>query len=1169
MHYLNAVRRSRLARAGAGLTLATLAGAPFSYAQVQAGLGAFSGSVQDATKAAIPNAKVSLDNPSLGLHREVTANSAGEYAFPGLTVVGGYTISVSAPGFTKAVLKNLSTSVGTVTTEDVTLRVGDQGETIEVQGTSSEQVQVDTSAVSQLIDSTVWQDSPLSVRNQNTFVGLTAGAAPDDAGTGRGFAVNGARTGTGNFMVNGFDNNDQGQGGAANGGGAVTQISPDAIQEYRVISSVPPAEYGRAGGFVTDTVLKSGTNQWHGSAFEYNRLQALAQNNWFSNRDGLRDHLVRNQFGGSFGGPIKKDKTFFYASVEFQRQRQGNGTTYTGITQDFFNFVKSGAYERFMEGTAQQNTTVRSDGTVGTGFCPQYLGRTCPGAFASVATLGPVFTKNYTATPNEFPFGTTNLSDEPTDLLLGGTTYLPVNIYGQGTIVQTEQLNQNRGTFKLDHKLTEKDQLSFTYMADLDRDSLNAGGGDAFPGPAYAQVGGAQLFGARWTHTFTPNLLNDFRAGYLRHVSNFAGIGPAGVASTLTADSIGTGFGATAGFPQYFTENQFSYEDAVTYTVGHHTAKAGFRFVRTRNGSSFYNDVNGTMYFWGAAGMLTDGLNETAGINLDPDFASSGSLYYASGSLDPTTNSAPDPYRGYRANEFSAYVEDDWKATNRLTINYGVRWEYFGPPHNFRAGVDSNVYFGTDTSLRSGLNGFAPNVPLLLATQGATFQYAQSNGRSTIWDRDVNNIGPRLGFSYDALGNGKFVIRGGYGIGYDRLYNNVYENIRFNGPRFVDNTYGVGAGNGVINEALRQQIVQSPFVGNVALSVAGASPVPRHVDQHLKTAYYEQIHFGVETGFGHGYVAEANYIGTLGRQLVGLENINTFEGRTACSGAANQARCAALGITAFGTARPNPRFGNDNFRTNGFSSNYNAAQASLRKGFQNGLQATLNYTYSKALDQISDVFTIKGGATGIPTPYNPRNNYGPADFDTRHLAVFTVNYQTVSKSHPLLLGGWGLSPIFSAHSGTPINVYNSNSSYDPNKDGTLGVERAVYVGGGKPINSLMHNNSPAGTGAKNTGVIRAGAWVNATCPANVNGGLFCDVLGRNSLTGLRQYNLDAALSKHLRFAERYGITVQAAFFDVDGHVKWSNPSGDLNSTSFGNSNAATGREGQLSARFDF
>jgi len=575
-------------------------------AQVEAGLGALSGVVTDSTKATVAGAKVVLANPSIGYHKETTTNSEGAYSFSPLTVVGGYTVTVTAKGFSIGEVKNITTSVGTVITQNLTLTPGSEAQTIEVEAGSIEQVQVDTSSVSELIDNTIFADSPLSVRNQNSFVGLVAGAAPDTAGTGRGYAVNGARTGAGNFLLDGFDNNDQGLGGGA-AGGAVTTISPDAIEEYRVITSVPDAEYGRAGGFTTDTVLKSGTNHWHGSAFEYNRIQALAQNSWFSNFNGLRDHLVRNQFGGSIGGPIYKDKTFFYATLELQRRVNANPASFTGITQDFYNFVKSGAYEAWMEGTAQQNTGVNpeapTDGSVGIGFCPQFLGTTCPGKFASVKTLGPVFVGNYAATPGEFPFATANFTNEPTDLLLDAyqASFLPVNIYGTGNIISAETYKQNRGTMKIDHRLTNRDQLSFAYSLDPDNDIVSTGGGDSFPGPAELNYGGAQIFGATWDHTFSPSLLNIFKAGYLRHVRNFAATGPQGTASTLSADSITTGFGKSDGFPQLFTENQFSYEDSLSWNKGKHALKGGFRFARTRNGSSFYNDVNGTYYYWGSA----------------------------------------------------------------------------------------------------------------------------------------------------------------------------------------------------------------------------------------------------------------------------------------------------------------------------------------------------------------------------------------------------------------------------------------------------------------------------------------------------------------------------------------------------------------------------------------
>ncbi len=1182
-----------------GLLLAFTIGTSPAMAQVEAGRGAVAGIVEDATKSVVPGATVTLANPSIGYTKTVTSDSEGHYEFGSLTVAAGYSITVTAPGFSTGKVANFPTSVGTVITENVSLSAGSANTTVEVQGGTIEQVQVDDSQVSQVIDAQVFTQSPLGVRDTNSFVGLTTGAASDAANTGRGFAVNGARTGTGNFLLEGFDNNDQGLGGGANpfASGAVVSISPDAVQEYRVISSVANAEYGRAGGFTTDTVLRSGTNKLHGSLFEYNRIQALAQNGFFSKRSGLQDHLVYNQFGGSVGGPIYKDKTFFFASVELFRSRSGNPATFTGITQDYYNFVTSGQYEQWMEGTAFQNFTPITDpntgGTIdGEGFCPTYLGRTCPGAFADTAKLGPTFQKLYAAHPEQFPFGTRNFTNIPTDLFIGDTVYTPVNIYGVGSVTQTTVDNRGRGSLKIDHRLSSKDQLAFTYAVEEDGSTFNNGGGSSFPGPSELDFGGAQIFGARYTRAFTPRLLNDFRAGYLRHVRNFIGGETDNAPDIFTADSLSTGFGNSNALPQPFTENQFSYEDAVTYTFGHHTTKGGFRFVRTRNGSSFFNDVHGLVAPWGANGLLSDGLNEQDAERLLDGgttggyHSAYGTLYAASGSIDPSTGLPPDPYRGYRANEFNVYIQDDWKVTPKLVINYGLRWDYFGPPHNFRGGVDSNVYFGNATTVATA-NPFAPGGTLYLGEQSGGFRcvgftgcgnpalagtagYAGPSNTSTIWDRDTNNFGPRFGFSYDTTGNGKFVVRGGFGIAYDRLYNNVYENIRFNAPRFVDNTTGYGEGQAGISEALRPLLVQVPFTGNSSIPTGAA--VPRHVDQNLKTAYYEQMHFGFETNILKGYVIETNYIGNLGRQLVGLENANTFEGRVACSTAAQKVACAAAGLTAaqMSTARPNSTFGNDNFRTNGFSSNYNAGQVSLRKGYAHGFQLNANYTYSKALDEISDVFTIKSGGTGIPTPYNPSHNYGPADFDVRHQANFTVNYTTQSATHKYLLAGWSLSPIFQMHSGTPIYVGDTNSTYDPNKDNVLGVERAVYKGTGNIKNSINHSVSPAGNGTKGTGYITSGSWGPYTCPKTVNAGLFCEVPGdRNQLYGLRQYNLDAQISKRIPLSDRFNVLLQAAFFDVDGHPEFSNPVGDVNSANFGESTGAGTRDGQLSARIEF
>ena len=293
----------------------------------QGGVGQLTGQVTDTTGAVVSGIQVKLINSATGETRTAVTTAAGTYNFPALPIVGTYTLEVAAKGFKTVKVQNIVATVGQITTRDVKLEIGTATEEVPVEA-GAQLVQTQDSALSQDIDRRVWQDMPLEDRSQNEFIGLVAGAEPAAnamLGTDRGAAVNGTRSGTGNYMVDGFDNNDQGLGGAGSigtgPGGANTTISPDAIQEYRVIDNVPPAEYGKAGGFVTDTVLKSGTNQWHGSLFEYTRIQALAANSFFSNYSGEQDHLIRNQFGGSIGGPIIKDKTFFFFTTEAQRLR--------------------------------------------------------------------------------------------------------------------------------------------------------------------------------------------------------------------------------------------------------------------------------------------------------------------------------------------------------------------------------------------------------------------------------------------------------------------------------------------------------------------------------------------------------------------------------------------------------------------------------------------------------------------------------------------------------------------------------------------------------------------------------------------------------------------------------------------------------------------------------
>jgi len=1164
----------------------------------QGGTGELTGLVTDPTGAVIANAQVTLTNTATGETRTTVTTAAGTYRFPALPVVGTYTLETSPKGFKGAKVANIIVSVGTIVNQDIKLELGASSEEVTVEA-GIQQVQTQESSLSQLVDRRVWQQMPLETRDQNSFVTLTAGAVQGNVavnsingGTDRGAAVNGSRSGTGNYLVEGFDNNDVGLGGGgsigAATGGANTTISPDAIQEYRVINHNFAAEYGQAGGFVTDTVLKSGTNSWHGSLFEYNRVQALAANSFFSNRAGIKDSLVRNQFGGSVGGPIIKDKTFFYFTTEFHRLRTASPLSGNVLTSDFLNFVNTGGLQAWSEGSAPYDHPSTNPNGFITGPCRAFTataanpdGTPCPGVFASSATLGPIFTGKLQ--PQGVPVCTaasrcTSLTNVGGGIYSGGLLY-PVNIFGNINVPQPQTFNQARYDVKVDHKLGNNDSFTGAYLYDNGDTVTQWAGGDSTFGPPLPNHARAQNAGITWAHTFSPTILNQARIGYVRHTSNFPGDATQeanGTPSIVTAfDAFNGAYGNGAALPQFFTENTFQYKDDLSFTRGKHNFKTGAEYRRNRNGSSFETQKFGFFLPYGVEDILTDG---QFGANADQALHSGpyyGSWYYAQASIDPTKNPATRPiyYRGYRSNEFAAYFQDDWRIHPRLTLNLGLRWDYFGPPHNFISGLDSNLYQGSPAVPYNpgSTNPFFPSGnPVLAAWGTATFQVRNHQ----IWNKDTNNFAPRVGFSYDVTGRQKLVVRGGFGIAYDRLYNNVFENIRFNPPFYSVATLPF------VSPVTDPTLYQIPF-NQQALFGGGvrATPNPRAIDANLVTAYYQQANFGFQYEVAKDLVLESNYVGTWGRKLVGISNLNTYNGRTAL-GDAGTADC----VTNPNGCRPNPNVGNINLRTNGFSSNYNAWQTSLNKRFANGLQFNANYTYSKALDQISDTFTPRGQTLNPTDSTNPGFDYGPADFNVKHRFVLSGSYELPFMKTNRWLGGWSLSSIVTLQGGVPFSLYSSSRSNDANKNGT-GNDRLAYIGTGA-ITNVLTGASPANGYFNPTAFGRIRAVGQSTipgdtvCPLSVNNGLWCQgavvhQTRRGTLTGPNYQNIDLSVAKRFKITESTGLQFQANFFNLFNRANFSIPDGNFVDSTFGSSTStfAPGQGGarvtQLALRFDF
>jgi hypothetical protein len=1154
----------------------------------QGGTGELSGLVTDPSGAVVPNAQITLTNTATGDKRTTVSTGAGIYRFSALPVVGTYTLEIAPKGFKSVKVANIIVSVGTTVNHDVKLELGATSEQVTVEA-GAETVQTSESDLSQLVDRRTWQQMPLQIRNQNSFIELVAGAVPQDgSGQNRGAVVNGSRGGTGSYLVEGMDNNEQGQAGRGqisiyDKGGAATSISPDAIQEYRVITNSYSAEYGKGGGFITDTVLKSGTNQWHGSAFEYNRIQALAANDWFSNRAGIKDSLVRNQFGGSIGGPILKDKSFFYGTAELHRVRQAVPLpTTTTTTQQFLDFVQSGGLQQWAEGTGPYGP-----GTQFPGICLAAFGVPCPGAFANSGTFGPIFSTLHSNPAMHYPvindtsvcspvFDPTTNPCSARGIWSGqilGLNY-PVPVYDSLTLSDPTAQDEARFSVKGDHHFSAKDTLSAFYdFQDATYTDPFLGGANSI-GPEYIQDGRGQSVGITWNHTFNPTLLNTFKAGYLRHRLDFPpAAGTFGIPSYYTLDGMGVDLGLYPGLPQFFTDNQFQYLDTMSIVHGKHSIKAGGEYRRTRNGSSFYNGQFGFVLPWGVEDVMTDlhFSNEADQVLTGGGYY--GGAYYLQAAVDSSNGQAPILYRGYRANEVAFFVQDDYRVSNRLTMNLGLRWEYFGPPHNFRPGIDSNAYFGTNVTPivnpNTGLacndaatgNIFCPaNSPFYAGVSTENFQ-VRNNG---IWNKDTNNFSPRVGFAWDVFGTQKVVVRAGFGIMYDRIYNNTFENIRFNPPYFSINTiffYGPETTPG----PGQPDLFSYPFTTRALFNDPAFAPLPnpRHMDQNIVAPYYEQTHLGIQWEFAKGYVFEPEYVGTFGRKLTGLSDVNTFNGRVA--GAAGS------------SARINPNIGADNFRSNGYLSNYHAFQASVRKTYSAGLTFNANYTYSKALDEVSDLFLNRSAAR--PTDnMNFHADYGNADFDTRHRAVVTVSYDLPVFKNNRWLGGWGTNAIISYQTGHPFSPFTSSRTYDLNKDGYR-TDRLIPVG--SPDSTIL--SGTALDSCLNDPTILARCyfdttkWVRDTCPPSVNGGIWCDArIGRNSIFGPSFANVDFNVTKAFKVTERFKLTFQANFFDLFNHPNFLPPVTAQNflSSNFGQLTTTAGDGGghrvtQMALRLDF
>ncbi len=802
--------------------------------------GTITGVVTDSSGAVIPNAAVTILNEGTGVDLHTKTNSAGIYSVTSL-IPGMYSVKIEASGFKANLNQHLQLTTDQTIRVDTVLEVGSQTQTVTVEA-SAPLVNTEEGRLSALVSGSQIQNMPLNGRNIYDLMQLVPGAinstgVDDENASAGGSAtnVNGNRLNFNGFMLDGVTN-------TGLTGGSDAQPSPDFVSEFRIMTNNFSAQYGASGGSVTDVSIKSGSNRFHGSAWEYFRNDVLNARNFFSG--DKKDPWRQNQFGASIGGPIKKDKLFFFGGYEGERFRTNSPAQYTietplfqrAVSTALPNSVASLLYKSFPSpAPTEQFQTVDDvinsqalddiganlggdyfgDGSTNTVISNAYMAYTDP-CFLNQWNL--VGTPAYAGGP---PYGNPQAVANNMAALVGVTSAENAQIQsninaacpGMGLVapgVQTGSIARNAAmlgvvnysvptrtvgefyngdqfTGRIDYQ-GDKNRIFGRFYHHIQKDPNFTTATSQVRGfyvPYTASYPGAAI---GFVHNFTSNVVNEFRAGYTRNQTSWK---PTSKIMGVPAIGFDTGevqFGAYNGYPQFFNENVYQYSDMVAIVKGKHSLKIGGEYEDNRENSEF-NVGRPSFYFFDqfyfAAGLPYD---QEGGVN--PELLSGGSPH-----LD--TN-----IREWRNHQYAFYVQDDWKVTKNFTLNLGVRYDYFQPNHE-KLGTTTQFVFapGSDPTARlANVNCQAFLNGQCIAPAGDT---QTPNGGFThateLFKPDRNNFSPRLGFAWDPFGTGKTAIRGGFAVFYQRQIYNPLSNSRWNLPYYSFNVADPIYGNpGVI-----------------------------------------------------------------------------------------------------------------------------------------------------------------------------------------------------------------------------------------------------------------------------------------------------------------------------------------------------------------------------------
>ena len=1096
------------------------------------------GTVTDPTGATVPNANISITNTDTGQVSQFQSNTAGEFVAPSLHI-GHYLLRAEAKGFKAVQHKDVVLQVGDRTRIDFSLEIGNATEQITVEA-SPVAVQADSSEISGVISGQ--QVSQMATNGRNIYLLTTLLPGVSNAmggdfqlavpvGGDSNVSFNGLRPGHNLYMIDGGEDYDRGSGGNLS-----IMPSLESIAEFRALTSNYSAEFGLATGGTTTMVFKSGTQQLHAEAWEFVRNNALDAGNYFTNSAGQKPPELRfNEFGFNGGGPLtlgklynkNRNKTFFFYNMEWRK---------------------------YIQGGSPINQTVPLTSEYGGNFAGAPFTIHVPSASQLAPSVLAKFTAAGLQPGQAFPNNTipTSLLDPNAQALLkagifpaptSGTQYI------QGVTAPT---NFREEMTRIDHHFTDNftifghfvaEQISQGYVTSMwDSDNVPTIG-NTFGNPSYSGVVHA-------IHTISPTLINEIAFNYNGNRINIVNTGLYAQPSGFNVPRLFTGpndvnripqinlTGSTGAdynanwIPWHNKADDYQWRDDVSLTKGGHSLKFGLSYA-------YYAKIQDLF-------AATQGSFQFNGIYTGNDFAD-----YLLGLSNSYTEAAVKDSGHWNNQSWAAYIQDNWRVNKRLTLNLGVRWD--GAPHTYEANNRmSNFYPGLYNPANAAIllpdGTISPNSPGLITSPNSILKGYQfyGNGIGIAGQNGISNalvdshwaaFGPRVGFAYDVTGRAKTILRGGFGIMYERVQgNDMYNagaNIPFSDQVTLNNVSLSNPGTNLLTG-------QTPVAPILPSTIVGLN----NTDYKMPVSY--QFSIGVQQALGEKSVLSIAYVGNQNRHQSDREELNLPA----------QSSLASLinGTAAFNSVVPYAGYASIGMYRDDANSHYNSLQASLNSRIQKDLTFQAAYTYSKAIDSSSN----NGNGWDLndtADPYNRAYGVGPAAFN--HTNVFVANFvydipafrHNNSRAARTAFGGWQFSGYITAETGLPVNVFLGG----PGKNNGLPTWNGAGPGGNRP--NLTGSISYPGTVTQ---------WFNTSAFSAPTVGQYGN-LGYDALTGPGRDNWNLSLFKSFVLSEKRGsrLEFRAESFNVFNHTQFQGSNFNGISNQFTASNF-----GQITSAFD-